>query len=114
MRATHMRPPGWYMIQPRGFAPIGEAVTSPSACSTFHDTSFHVPMNLSSTERQEDLFGEMYSSLAMGEAVAKAANMGHLTSILRMVGRTYRQAAVVALWHPWPNASQPPHPRPRA
>src|SRR5262245_36764193 len=58
-----MRPPGWYMIQPRGFGPNGESVTSPSACSTFHDTSFQVPMNCALTERDERQFGEKYSRM---------------------------------------------------
>src|SRR5262245_45904602 len=110
MSATDMRPPGRYMSEPRGFDPSGESVTSPSACSTGHDTSFHEPMNLSSTEPEERLFG------AMGwEAVAgTGADMGHLMSILQMVGRTYWQAAVVALRHPWPNLSRPLRPWPRA
>ena len=44
-----------------------------------------------SDDQEERLFGEMYSSLAMGwEAVAvTGADIGHLMSILRMVGRTY-------------------------
>jgi hypothetical protein len=58
------------MIQPRGFGPNGESVTSPSACSTFHDTSFQVPMNCALTERDERQFGEKYSRMKSRRTLA--------------------------------------------
>ena len=45
MSATDMCCPGWYMIQPRGSGPNGESMSSPLACSIFHDSSRHVPWN---------------------------------------------------------------------
>src|SRR5262249_34175283 len=72
-----MNPPGWYMIQPRGFGPNGESISSPLTCSIFHDTSFHVPTNCSLTEREVRQFGKKNSRLAMrSEAATVTADMG--------------------------------------
>src|SRR5436189_1990346 len=38
-------PPGWYIIRPRRSGPRGESISSPLACSIFHDTSFQVYMS---------------------------------------------------------------------
>src|SRR5262245_45694489 len=115
--ATHIRPSGWYMIHPRGSGPKGELTSSPSDCSTFHDTSLHVPCNCSLTECEAGRFGAKRGcgrTMMWSDAAAVVADMGHLISDFGRSGQTWLRDGAPAHRQARLNRLHPTHPTPRA